>query len=131
MTLCAVLNPSRSIAEVFTSLRALALASVLLAAAAAGTAELALFALAFYAALMPIAYVAAGVGLGDWSLRRWRPDNAARLPARIAASAAALLVLTLLGWLPMLGGVVGFVALTAGLGALLLQGWPWVSAASA
>jgi hypothetical protein len=92
---------------------------------------LALFALAFYAALMPIAYVATGVGLGDWSLRRWRPDSAGRLPARIAASAAALLALTLLGWLPVLGGVVGFVALIVGLGALLLQGWSGLSDATA
>ena len=82
---------------------------------------LGLFTLALYAALLPIAYVSAGIGVGDWALRRWLPDRAERLPARIAAAAVTLLALSLLGWVPALGALVGFLALLAGLGALLLQ----------
>jgi cytoskeletal protein CcmA (bactofilin family) len=82
---------------------------------------LGLFALALYAALLPVAYVSAGIGLGDWVLTRWLPQRAGTLRMRVAATAAALLALALLGWIPGLGGWVGFVALLAGLGALLLQ----------
>jgi len=77
--------------------------------------------LACYAALLPLAYVSAAIGLGDWALRRWLPQRAATVPVRIGATAATLLALYLLSWIPGLGALVGFLALLAGLGALLLQ----------
>lgn len=122
-------RPGASALLGFVWLICLPVAAVVLVITLVGI-PLALFALAFYVALMPVAYVAAGVGLGDGSLRRWRPGSAGKLPARIAAAAAALLALTLLGWLPVLGTAVGFVALVAGLGALLLQARPWLSPAT-
>ncbi len=92
---------------------------------------LGLFALALYAALLPVAYVSAGIGLGDWALQRWLPERAGRLATRIAATAATLLALFLLGWIPGLGALLGFLALLSGLGALLLQiGRPTPTAAA-
>jgi len=76
---------------------------------------------ALYLALLPVAYVSAGIGLGGWVLQRLRPDSATRLGWRIAAAAAALAVLAWVGWVPWLGWIIGFAALLAGLGALLMQ----------
>jgi hypothetical protein len=59
--------------------------------------------------------------LGDWALRRWLPQRAATVPARIGATAATLLALCLLSWRPGLGALVGLLALLAGPGALPLQ----------
>jgi len=50
--------------------------------------------------------------------------RAAQRGWRIGAACAALLVLALLGALPWLGGLLGFAALLAGLGALWLQATP-------
>jgi cytoskeletal protein CcmA (bactofilin family) len=82
---------------------------------------LGLLAIALYLALLPVAYVSAGIGLGEWALGRWKPASAGRFGWRAASAAAAIVVLALLGAIPWLGGLVGFAALLAGLGALLLQ----------
>ena len=82
---------------------------------------LALLTLALYAALLPLAYALAGIGLGEWALRRWWPDRAGRLAMRMLAAAGALVVLALLAWVPLVGWLAGLLALLAGLGALLLQ----------
>lgn len=92
---------------------------------------LGLVTLALYAALMPLAYVSAGIGVGDWALQRWLPNRAGGLPMRLAATTATLLVLSVLGWIPGLGALVGFLALLAGLGALLLQARRMASAPAA
>jgi hypothetical protein len=76
---------------------------------------------ALYLALLPVAYVSAGIGLGELGLRRLRPASAQTTGWRIAAAAFALVLLALAGWIPWLGGMVAFAALLAGLGALLLQ----------
>ena len=82
---------------------------------------LGLFLTATYLALLPVAYVSAAIGFGDWALQRWQPERGALLRWRIAAAAVALVVLALLSGLPWLGGLVALAALLAGLGALLLQ----------
>jgi cytoskeletal protein CcmA (bactofilin family) len=76
---------------------------------------------ALYLALLPVGYVSAGIGLGDWGLRRLMSDSAPSLGWRIAAAALALIVLALAGWVPWLGWLVAGAALLAGLGALVLQ----------
>jgi hypothetical protein len=76
---------------------------------------------ALYLALLPVGYVSAGIGLGDWGLRRLRPANAPSQGWRIAAAALALVLLALAGWVPWLGWLVALTVLLAGLGALLLQ----------
>lgn len=82
---------------------------------------LALLLIALYLALLPVGYVSAGIGLGDWGLRRASPARADSVGWRIAATALALVLLALLGWVPWLGWLIGLAALLAGLGALLLQ----------
>ena len=82
---------------------------------------LALLVAALYLALLPVAYVGAAIGLGAWALARWKPDAADRFGWRAAAAAAALVLLALLGAVPWFGGLIGFAALLAGLGALVLQ----------
>jgi cytoskeletal protein CcmA (bactofilin family) len=83
-------------------------------------APLALLLLAAYLALLPVGYASAGIGLGDWALHRWRAADSVALRWRVAAAAAAVLVLSLLGRIPFVGGWVGFAALLLGLGALAL-----------
>jgi hypothetical protein len=81
---------------------------------------LALFVAALYLAVLPLAYVAAAVGLGDWTLARWQATHAAAWGWRIGAAALALVLLNALGQVPWLGALLGFVVLLAGLGAMLL-----------
>jgi hypothetical protein len=82
---------------------------------------LGLLAIALYLALLPVAYASAGIGLGEWALGRWKPAAARRFGWRAGAATIAIVLLALLGTIPWLGGLIGFAALLAGLGALLLQ----------
>jgi cytoskeletal protein CcmA (bactofilin family) len=86
---------------------------------------------AAYLALLPVAYVASAVGAGDWALQRWQPQRGTQIAWRIGAACLALLVLARLGWVPVLGWVIAFLALLAGLGAVVLQFTGWRVAASA
>jgi cytoskeletal protein CcmA (bactofilin family) len=82
---------------------------------------LGLSALALYLAILPVAYVSAAIAAGDWMLRQWRPAASGRRLMRFAAAVGALLALYLVGWIPLLGCLIGFLALLGGLGALVLQ----------
>lgn len=113
-------QPGLSLLLGFVLLVCVPVATVLLFITLIGI-PLGLFLLATYLALLPLAYVSAGIGLGDWALQRWQPARSDRLRWRIAAAATALLALALLGGLPWLGGLIAFATLLAGLGALLLQ----------
>jgi cytoskeletal protein CcmA (bactofilin family) len=81
---------------------------------------LALFVAALYLAVLPLAYVAAAVGLGDWALTRWQAARAAGWGWRVGAAALALALLNALGHVPWLGALLGLAVLLAGLGAMLL-----------
>jgi cytoskeletal protein CcmA (bactofilin family) len=81
---------------------------------------LALFVAAAYLAVLPLAYVSAAVGLGDWALTRWQAARASALGWRVGAAALALALLNALGHVPWLGALLAFAVLLAGLGALLL-----------
>jgi len=115
-------RPGASLLLGFAWLVCLPAAAIVLCITLIGV-PLALLLLAVYAASVPLGYVSAGVALGDWTLQRWLPGRAGQLPMRLAASAAALLVLALLGAVPWLGAAVGWLALIAGLGALQLRLW--------
>jgi cytoskeletal protein CcmA (bactofilin family) len=82
---------------------------------------LALITVALYLALLLVAYVSTGIGLGDWALARFAPARASQRMWRIAAAVLGMLALSLLGRVPYLGGFIVFVALLLGLGALALQ----------
>jgi len=82
---------------------------------------LALATLAGYFVLLLAGFVAAGVGAGNLALRRWQPARVSSAAWRIGAAVLAMLLIVLLGWLPWIGGLVGFAALLLGMGGLLLQ----------
>lgn len=81
---------------------------------------LALLALLGYFALLLVGYVAAGVALGDAVLKRWLAARAGLKGWRALFAALGVLAIGLLALIPWLGGFVAFLALLAGMGALLL-----------
>jgi len=76
-----------------------------------------------YPALLLVGYVSAGIALGDAFLRRVQPDHATRVRRRAMFAALAMLVLSIVGAIPLIGGLIDVVALLAGTGALAFQGW--------
>jgi len=82
-----------------------------------------------YLLALPLAYVAAAVGLGDWLLQRGSGGAADPAPRgrRIAVACAMLGVVAVLVGVPVLGGLVALVLIWLGLGAIgwrLLRGEP-------
>lgn len=86
--------------------------------------------LTLYLAVLPLAYVLGAIALGDRLLRGW--IAAGRRPGlrRGLAAALALLALLLIGWIPVLGALLGLLVMLAGLGALVMQARPLDSLAS-
>jgi cytoskeletal protein CcmA (bactofilin family) len=82
---------------------------------------LALITVALYLALLLIGYVSTGIGIGAWALTRFLPGRGAQHAWRIGSAVVGMLVISLLGRLPYVGGFVVLVALLIGLGALALQ----------
>lgn len=74
-----------------------------------------------YLALLLVGYVCAGIALGEMALKRWLAARAAQRAWRALAAALGVLVIALLTLVPWLGGLVAFLALIAGTGALLLS----------
>lgn len=114
----------RSLLTGFVVLVCVPVAAILLLITIIGI-PVALAVVAAYLALLPVAYVASAIGAGDWALQRWQPQRVAQAWWRIGAACVALLVLALLGWVPVLGWVIGLLALLAGLGAVALQLTAW------
>lgn len=81
---------------------------------------LALVLLLLYFLMLIVGYAAVAVVIGDAALARFRSADAARTGWRIGAAMLAMLVLALAGRIPLLGGLVIFVALLAGIGAIVL-----------
>jgi hypothetical protein len=67
--------------------------------------------------------VCTGIALGQWGATRLSPAWSRSSGGQVTAAVLGVLVLGLLARVPWLGGVVMFVALLAGLGALGLQAW--------
>jgi cytoskeletal protein CcmA (bactofilin family) len=82
---------------------------------------LALLTLALYSALLIVGYTMTGIGVGDWVLRRFRAADASRSGWRTGAAVVALLAIAILARVPVLGRLLTFVVLIAGVGALALQ----------
>jgi cytoskeletal protein CcmA (bactofilin family) len=74
-----------------------------------------------FLAMLLLAYVATSATIGDWALRRFKPEAVTRTSWRVGATVLAILALGLIGRIPVLGGLVVFAALLVGLGALILQ----------
>lgn len=82
---------------------------------------LALVVMLLYFLLLLVGYVAIAVVMGDLALNRYKSEMAARVGWRVGAAVLAMLALALLGRIPFLGGLVIFVALLAGIGAIMLS----------
>jgi hypothetical protein len=77
-----------------------------------------------YFALLLVGYVAAGVAVGEISLKGLQPGHASQRSWQVAASVIGVLLIALLSRVPFLGGFVAFVALLVGIGAVVSQFWP-------
>jgi len=103
----------------FIALVCIPIAAVVLMVTIIGI-PLALAVLLLYFVMLIVGYAAVGVMLGDAALARLRSQDAARAGWRVGAAMAAMLALALLTRIPVLGGLVIFVVLLAGLGAIVL-----------
>lgn len=84
-------------------------------------APLALLLVALYVALLLVGYVSAGIALGQSGLQRWHGSRAQARSWRAGAAVLGVLLIALVGWIPVLGALVRFVALITGTGAVGLQ----------
>jgi hypothetical protein len=97
-------------------------AIILLLATGIG-APLGLLAALAYPGLLLVGYVSTGIALGDAILRRARPAHATANRWRASFAALGTLAIALIGWIPLVGSVVTFVALLLGVGAIVFQIW--------
>lgn len=84
---------------------------------------LALLLLALYLVALLLGYLTGVLWIAEWGLGRTRRAQPATTGWRILAFVLALIALAVLGWVPVLGGLIAFVLLLAGLGALTLRAW--------
>jgi hypothetical protein len=97
-------------------------AAIVLLATGVG-APLGILAALAYPGLLLIGYASAGIALGDTILRRTSPIHATAKRWRVAFAALGVLAISLIGWIPWLGGFVAAVALLVGVGAFAFQMW--------
>jgi cytoskeletal protein CcmA (bactofilin family) len=116
-------RPGMSILIGLAALVGIPIAIVVLLATVIGI-PLALLALVLYFALLLAGYAITAIGLGDWLLARWRAADAQRALWRAGAAALAMLAIALLTRVPFVGGLIVFVVLLFGLGALVMQARP-------
>jgi hypothetical protein len=71
---------------------------------------------ALYFAALFVGYLLAAIGIGQWAARRFHRDADGAFWPRVGALAAGLVILTVVGLIPVLGGLFTFAALLIGLG---------------
>lgn len=103
----------------FLALAAGPLAVIVLLATVIGV-PLALIALLVYLVLMLLGYIAAGIALGDGVLARGWASRAAHRGWRALFATLGVLAIGVVALIPWLGGLVAFLALITGMGALLM-----------
>ena len=103
----------------FITLVCVPIAAVILMVTIIGI-PLAFAVLLLYFLMLIVGYAAVGVVVGDAALAKLRSQDAARAGWRVGAAMATMLVLALLTRIPVLGGLLAFVALLAGVGAIVL-----------
>ncbi len=77
--------------------------------------------LLIYLMLMPVAWIATAIGIGDWFVARLPSAQPDRVAPRVVAAALAVVLLAFLTQVPWVGEWIAIVVLMAGLGALALQ----------
>ena len=113
-------RPGASALLGFALLVCIPIASLILLITLIG-APLALLSIAAYFALLLVGYIAAAAAIGDLLLKGLRHKTAETAGWRIAAAICGVFIIALLGRIPMLGGLIVFVALIMGIGAVGLQ----------
>ena len=103
----------------FIALVCVPIAAVILVITIIGI-PLALAVLLLYFLMLIVGYAAVGVVIGDAALAKLRSRDAQVVRWRVGAAMGAMLVLALLTRIPYLGGLVAFVALMGGVGAIVL-----------
>jgi cytoskeletal protein CcmA (bactofilin family) len=84
---------------------------------------LALLVIPLYLLLLFLGWVTAALFIGQRGLSMVRPGQPATLGLRLLALFLALVALGVVKHVPLVGGLIGFLALIAGIGALVWQGW--------
>jgi hypothetical protein len=92
---------------------------------------LALLLVPLYLLLMFLGWIVAALFIGQRGLAMVRGTAPASTASRLLALLLALLALSLVRHVPFVGGIVVFMALIAGIGALVSQGWARRDAAPA
>lgn len=82
---------------------------------------LALLVLLLYPVLLLLGYTSTAIALSDWALQRFATGRTITPLIRAAAAAGAVFLVALLTRVPAVGGLIAFLVLLAGLGALALQ----------
>jgi cytoskeletal protein CcmA (bactofilin family) len=112
-------HPGLSLLFGFVALVCVPVAIIVLLVTVIGI-PVALIVLLAYLVLLVVGYVSAAVGAGEAALGNLRPADAARSSWRVLAAVVAMLVLTIVARIPYLGGIVAFVAMLMGIGAILM-----------
>jgi cytoskeletal protein CcmA (bactofilin family) len=82
---------------------------------------LALLLASSYLVLLMTGYVTGGIAIGEITLDRFEPSHSAQRSWQIAAGLIGVLVLLLLSRIPFLGGIIAFLSLLIGVGAIMRQ----------
>jgi cytoskeletal protein CcmA (bactofilin family) len=122
-------RPGASALLGFVLLVCIPIASLILLITLIG-APLALLSIAAYFALLLVGYIAAAAAIGDLLLKWLRHKTAETAGWRILAAICGIVIIALLGRIPFLGGLIVFVALIMGIGAVGLQMYRAVRPAS-
>lgn len=112
-------RPGTSALLGFAMLVCVPVASIILLVTLIG-APLGLLFMAVYGILLLVGYLVAGAAVGDWLLKRFRHAGPGAKGSRILAAVIGILVITVVGAIPLLGGLLSFAALLMGIGAVVL-----------
>ncbi|WP_229517641.1 hypothetical protein [Paraburkholderia terrae] len=112
----------RNILLAFALIVCVPVATILLLAKGIG-APLGLLAALAFPGLLLVGYVSTGITLGDAIPGRARRDHATADRWRASFAALGTLAIALIGWIPLVGSVITFVALLLGVGAVVFQVW--------
>ncbi len=116
-------DPLKSLLFGFALLVSAPIAALLLMISIIGL-PLAFALLALYVVALMLAWIAAALAVGDLGLRALRTMPSRR--ALLLAFAGGLLLLWLLGYVPIVGGIVRFIALLLGFGAWAVYLYRWL-----
>ena len=115
-------RPGMSVLIGFVSLVCIPIAALIFLITIIGV-PLGLLTLLLYCLLLVVGYVSAGIGLGDWLLKRVKSDHPNSTLWRVGGAVVGVLMISLLARIPWLGTWVALAALVTGVGVLVMQVW--------